>query len=160
MSKRSALATSLVVSLGIFGCGGNSRPTNADDGHGHGASYACGTEKDPVTFVLKDVVPAAGTAVANQGILEQFTVVDSPFLFSTLTFDLLPAHTAGTSSPNPLGFTLRQAEGNDVVCSTTVDSWAMAPSHVEVGVLGILESDNGCAFVFPSPLFSYDVTSP
>jgi hypothetical protein len=36
----------------------------------------------------------------------------------------------------------------------------MAPSHVEVGVLGILESDNGCAFVFPSPLFSYDVTSP
>ena len=159
MSKRSALFSLLALSLWILSCDGSSRPSNADDGHGHGASYACGTVEAPVTFVLKDVAPAGGTTVTNQGILEQFTIVDSPFLFSSLTFELLAAHTAGTSSPNPLAFTLSR-EGKDLICSTNIDSWSMAPGHVEVAVHGILEGDNGCAFVFPVPLFSYDVTSP
>jgi hypothetical protein len=159
MSKFLPLVCWSVMPLGILACGGNSRPATADDGHGHGASYACGTEKDPVTFVLKDVVPAAGTTVRSQGVLEQFTIVDSPFLFSSLTFAFLPTHTAGLSSPNPLSFTL-QRQGNDLVCSTTIDSWSTAPGHVELGVHGMLASDNDCVFVFPSPLFSYDVTAP
>ena len=162
MSKRSALFSILALSLWILSCDGSSRPSNADDGHGHGASYACGTVEAPVTFVLKDIAPAAGTTVANQNIVQQFTLVDPPFMLSNgLTFVFLATHTAGTPSPLPLQFTVATS-GKDQVYSTTVTSWSTAPGHVEMGVpvQNILQAHNGCAFVFPSPLFSYDVTSP
>jgi hypothetical protein len=159
MSRLVVLVSFLVASLGMFGCGGDSRPTTADDGHGHGASYACGTEQTPVTFVLKDVAPAAGATVANQSIVEHFTIVDSPFLIDKLTFVALPQHTAGTFSPNPLQLTMVQ-QGKDQVYSATIDAWSTAPGHVELGVNNMLATNNGCVFLFPSPIFSYDITSP
>jgi hypothetical protein len=159
MSRLLLRVSFLVASLGLLGCGGNSRPTTADDGHGHGASYACGTEQAPVTLVLKDVAPATGTTVANKSIVEQFTIVDSPFIVDKLTFVSLPQHTAGTFSPTPLQLTM-VVQGKDQVYSTTIDSWSTAPGHVEVGVSNMLANDNGCVFLFPSSLFSYDITSP
>lgn len=160
MSNLVAFVSLLVVPLGVLGCGANSRPTTADDGHGHGASYACGTETDPVTFVLKDVAPAAGTTVASQGIVQQFTLVDPPFYMRQLDFVfLLPRHTAGTPNPSPLQFTIDMS-ARDHVYSIPVYSWSTAPGHVEIGEQAMHLNDNGCAFVFPSPLFSYDVTSP
>jgi hypothetical protein len=160
MSKRLAFVTMLAMPLGFFGCGADSRPTTADDGRGHGTSYACGTKADPVTFVLRDVAPAAGTTVANQSIVQRFTLVDPPFVFTSgLTFNFLATHTAGTPSPLTLQFTVDMS-AKDHVYSTTVDAWSTAPGHVEMGEQATHFNGNGCAFVFPSPLFSYDVTSP
>jgi hypothetical protein len=159
MSKLLAFV-SLSISVGLFGCGADSRPTTADDGRGHGASYACGTEQNPVTFVLKDVAPAAGTSVANQSIVQQFTLLDPPFVLTNgLTFSFPPNHTAGTPRPLPLQIAVDMS-AKDHVYSTTVDSWSTAPGHVEMGERATHLNANGCAFVFPSPLFSYDVTSP
>jgi hypothetical protein len=159
MPKILELVSLLALSLGLFGCGGGSRPTTGDDGNGHGASYACGTEQEPATLVLKDVKPATGDTVANQSIVEQFTIVDAPFIVKEFTFVLLPKHTAGAYSPSPLQLTAA-AQGKDLVYNATIDSWATAPGHVEVGLKDIWKNDNGCAFVFPSPLFSYDITTP
>jgi hypothetical protein len=160
MSKLLVLAGLFALPLGIVGCGSGSRPATADDGSGHGASYACGTTAAPVTFVLRDVTPAAGTTVANQSIVQKFTLVDPPFMITSgLSFTFLPKHTAGTPSPLPLQFTI-VSDGKDHVYSTTVSSWSTAPGRVEMGVRDVLLTHNDCAFVFPSPLFSYDVTSP
>lgn len=160
MSKRSGLVSLLALSLWSLGCDGSSRPATADDGHGRGASYACGTKEDPVTFVLTDVAPAAGTTVANQDIVQQFTLVDPPFILSNgLTFVFLPTHTAGTPSPLPLQIVGNTSAKNHVY-STTVTSWSTAPGHVEMGEQATHSNAHGCAFVFPSPLFSYDVISP
>jgi hypothetical protein len=110
--------------------------------------------------MLRDVAPAAGTTVANQNIVQKFTIVDPPFMITTgLSFQFLPKHTAGTPSPLSLQFTVA-ADGKDHVYSTTVDSWSTSPGHVEMGVEDVLLNSNDCAFVFPSPLFSYDVTNP
>ena len=159
MSRLLSCVGLLIVLWCFLGCGSQSRPTTADDGHGHGASYACGTQSAPVTLLIKDVAPAVGTTVPSQSIVQQFTLVDAPFMLTTLKFVYLPEHTAGTSSPNPLQFTV-VAQGKDLVFASTADSWSTAPGHVEVGVPDMLATDNGCVFVFPSPLFSYDVTSP
>lgn len=64
-----------------------------------------------------------------------------------------------TFSPTPLQFTM-VVQGKDQVYSTTIDSWSTARGHVEMGVSNMLANDNGCVFLFPSPLFSYDITSP
>jgi hypothetical protein len=160
MSKLLVFVGLFALALGFVGCGADSRPATADDGRGHGASYACGTTAAPVTFVLRDVAPAAGTTVANQSIVQKFTIVDPPFMITTgLSFQFLPKHTAGTPSPLALPFTIT-SDGKDHVYSTTVDSWSTSPGHVEMGILGTLANDNDCAFVFPTPLFSYDVTNP
>jgi hypothetical protein len=160
MSKLLVFVSLFALPLGFVGCGSNSRPSTADDGRGHGASYACGTTAAPVTFVLRDVAPAAGTTVTNRSIVEKYTLVDPPFMITTgLSFELPPEHTAGT--PNPLTPQPTFAtDGKDHVYSITVDSWSKSPGHVEMRVTDVLLSDNGCAFVFPSPLFSYDITSP
>ena len=96
MLKHLFIATLLILPWGLSGCGSDGRPTTADDGHGHGASYACGTQAAPVTFVLSSVVPAPGTAVPNRSVLQQFTLVDPPFLIDTFKLEALPQHTAGT----------------------------------------------------------------
>ncbi|HEY5284352.1 MAG TPA: hypothetical protein VIM14_16285 [Polyangia bacterium] len=159
MPRLLVLVSLLVPSLGIFGCGGSSRPTTGDDGHGHGASYACGTEQAPVTLVLKDVAPEVGATVPNRTIVQQFTVVDPPFIMDKLTFVFLPKHTAGTPSPSPLQLTV-VAQGKDQVYSATIDAWSTAPGHVEMGVDNVMANNNGCVFIFPSTLFSYEITSP
>jgi hypothetical protein len=109
--------------------------------------------------VLKDVAPAAGTTVPNQNIVEKFTIVDPPFVITGLSFQILPKHTGGTTSPLALQFTVA-SDGKDDIYRMTVDSWSTAPGHVEIGVPGVFLNGNDCAFVFPSPLFSYDVTNP
>jgi hypothetical protein len=159
MSKLLVFASLFALPLGFAGCGSNSRPTTADDGHGHGASYACGTTAAPVTFVLRDVAPAAGTTVPNQNIVEKFTIVDPPFVITGLSFQTLPKHTAGTTSPFALQFTV-VSDGNDDGYRIGVDSWSTAPGHVEIGVPGVFLNGNDCALAFPSPLFSYDITNP
>jgi hypothetical protein len=159
MSRLPASVTLLAISLGILGCGDSWRAATAGDGSGHGDS-SCGTQANPVTLVLKDVAPAASTAVANKSIVQQFTLVDPPLTLSNgLAFSFLPKHTAGTPSPLPMQYVVDMS-GKDHVYRTTVDSWSIAPGHVEMGVQGTLANDDGCVFVFPSPLFSYDVTSP
>ncbi len=63
-----------------------------------------------------------------------------------------------TFSPNPLQLTMVQ-QGKDQVYSATIDAWSTAPGHVEMGVNNMLATNSGCVFLFPSPIFSYDITS-
>jgi hypothetical protein len=159
MRRNFVLVGFLLSSLGFVGCGSGSGPTTGDDGHGHGASYACGTREEPVTLVLKDVKPAAGESVPNRSILQQFTIVDPPFIVDKFTLMLLPKHTAGTFTPTPLLLTMA-SQGKDQVYSATIDAWSTAPGHVELGLNGLMGNVNDCVFQFPSPLFSYDITAP
>jgi hypothetical protein len=160
MFKIMVLVSFLIPSLAVLGCGsGDSRPTTGDDGSGHGASYTCGTEQEPATFVLKDVKPAAGDVVPNRSIVHQFTIVDPPFMLSSFTLFLLPKHTAGTFSPSALQLT-GTAQGKDLSYSATIDAWATAPGHVEIKLNQLMRNSNDCVFQFPSPVFSYDVTAP
>lgn len=64
-----------------------------------------------------------------------------------------------TFSSTPLQFTM-VVQGKDQVYSATIDAWSTAPGHVEMGVNNIVANNSGCVLVFPSPLFSYDITSP
>jgi hypothetical protein len=76
-----------------------------------------------------------------------------------MSFVFLPKHTAGM--PNPVSLQIiPDVTGKDHIYSTTVDSWSTAPGHVELSDIKLRATESGCVFVFPSPLFSYDVASP
>jgi hypothetical protein len=96
--------------------------------------------------------------VTNSNIAHSFTVKDAPIMFSTLTLALLaPKHTAGTPTPSSSTWTA-EISGQDLTWSTTIQSWATAPGHVEMVPAGGWKSDSGCHYKLPTPLFSYDVT--
>lgn len=159
MSRHLILVGFLVSSLGLVACGSGSRPTTGDDGRGHGASYACGTEKEPAIFVLKDVKPAAGESVPNRDIAHQFTIVDPPFMVDRFTLFLQPEHTAGTPTPSALQLAAA-VQGKDIAYSATINAWSTAPGHVELTLNELMLNDNDCVFQFPVPVFSYDITAP
>jgi hypothetical protein len=119
---------------------------------------ACGTHAHPGVLKLAGVSPAPGSTVVNQGIVHGFVVVNAPAVFTNFNLNYGVSHTAGLSTPADLKFSVTaSASGSDLIYQLTVDRWAYAPGHVELEASGGYDTLKGCSWVFPSPLFSYDV---
>lgn len=151
--KSAVLALEICVALTACGDGGSG---GADGAVGTDGAV-CGTYANPGVLQLTGLSPAPGSTVLNQGIVHGFVVVDAPAIFTNFTLNLGVSHTAGISSPADLKFTVT-GSGSDLVYQLTVDAWAHAPGHVELEASGGYETLKGCSWVFPTPLFSYDVT--
>jgi hypothetical protein len=141
-----------LLSLGLAACGagGNGQDAAPTD------TGVCGTYANPGILKLTNLTPGLNTTVYNQAIEHGFTVVNAPAQFSSFDFKYGPSHTAGLPSPEKPRFQLTTI-GSDVVYRLTIDSWARSPGHVEVQASGGYNTLAGCAWSFPSPLFSYDV---
>ncbi len=149
-ARRVVLSCWISVLLGA--CGGG------DSGGGVDANtVVCGTHDDPGVLQVIDILPALGSTVVNQGIVHGFTVVNAPAIFSNFTLLYGSTHTAGLSTPSDPTFQITES-GSNLLYRLTVDSWSRAPGHVELRASGGYDTSKGCSWVFPSPLFSYDVT--
>jgi len=147
-----------LLGLVAVGCG-SPDSDNKQTGPKMGAATAdCGTVQEPLVLTLKDVKPAAGNSVANAGIVQSFTIVGK-LLKIDPSFAYSAAHTAGGAVPSPVSWTV-VGSGSDTVYTTLPMSWTKAPAHVELSPPGLLEGEDGCVSVLPTPTFSYDVTAP
>lgn len=136
-------------------CGGGASVTRPErDGSVDGG--VCGTLDDPGVMTLEGVTPAPGTSVVNRYIVHGFTVRNAPA--SNVNFDIRygSSHTAGGSTPDRPRFQATTL-GTDVIYQLTIDAWSRAPGHVELIVPTSFTTSKGCTWVFPSPLFSYDI---
>ena len=153
-----ALRASLLcwLSAALAGCGGSgsTSPDSAVDA----TIGVCGTHANPGVLNVTGTTPASGTSVVNQGILHTFTVVGAPAYFVNFQLVYGPTHTAGTSTPSDPKIQVTTSANNNLTYQFTVDAWSLAPGHVEVRASNGYDTTKGCAWVFPSPLFSYDVT--
>jgi hypothetical protein len=149
-------AACVSLGWGTVACGGSDKNSEPSPKMG-GATADCGTVQEPLTLTLKDVTPAAGTTVTNQGIVESFTIVGK-LLAITPTFAEEPTHTVGHArlSPTPWSY---EPSGADMVYTSTPITWENA-GHVELGPPGLLVQSDGCVSILPTPTFSYDVTAP
>lgn len=118
----------------------------------------CGTVQAPTPLELKNVSPAAGASVANSGIVQTFTIVGKRLQISP-SFALPAAHTAGQPIPTPTTWTLT-LDGDDTVYTSQPMSWTTAPAHVEIDASGLQQTQDGCVFALPKPIFAYDITAP
>ncbi len=119
----------------------------------------CGTESDPIILTVSERTPALGASVTNSSIQHSFTLQDSPIMFSSVTLGFLaPKHTAGMPTTSSFAFTVTPSGEDLIWSSTTIDSWPVAPGHVEIVPLSGWKNDEGCHYKLPTPLFSYDVT--
>jgi hypothetical protein len=149
-ARRFAIPCCIAVLLGACGGGDSGGAVDAN-------TVVCGTHDDPGVLQVIDILPAPGSTVVNQGIAHGFTVVNAPAIFSNFTLLYGPTHTAGLSTPSDPTFQITES-GSNLLYRLTVDSWSRAPSHVELRASGGYDTSKGCSWVFPSPLFSYDVT--
>ncbi len=152
--ERLGTATLVVSALALLGgCGAASVHTVdalvAEAG-------VCGTHANPGILQLVDLVPPMGATVDNFAIPHGFTVVNAPAEFSNFELRFGPTHTAGSSNPPNPRFALATV-GNNVVYQLTIVSWSRSPGHVELLAGAGFDTSAGCAWSFPSPLFSYDI---
>jgi hypothetical protein len=152
---RRVLLLGLAAGFALAACGSASitPPTNNDAG----ANGACGTYDNPGILKLTGLSPAIGTTVVNQGIVHGFVVENAPAIFDHFTFVYGDAHSAGLPSPSDLKFQTTLS-GSNLIYQLTVDAWSHAPGHVELEASNGYATSKGCNWVFPSPLFSYDIT--
>jgi hypothetical protein len=123
------------------------------------ATADCGSVSAPKLFTLSGVSPAAGSSVPNSAIVQTFTI-DGTHLEIMPTFALMAAHTAGKSSPDPVGWFV-SLSGADTLYTSQPITWQTAPGHVELDPPGMVEdTTTHCVWVLPTPTFSYDVTAP
>ena len=142
--------------LALAGCGSSS---SSDPGPNMTATADCGSESAPHLLTLSGVSPAVGASVPNSGIVQTFTI-DGSHLQILPTFALMAAHTAGHSTPDPVGWTIT-VSGADMLYTSQPITWQTAPGHVELDPPGLLEDPTThCVSVLPTPTFSYDVTAP
>ncbi|HEX3853415.1 MAG TPA: hypothetical protein VHW01_20765 [Polyangiaceae bacterium] len=135
--------------FGTLGCSSSDK---------NGASD-CGSAANPMVFEVKDVSPAIGASVPNSNIVQTFTIVGQHLEFGP-DFALPALHTAGTSTPNPITWSLA-VSGADTVFTSMPISWATAPGHVELDPGSPVEdTTTSCVWTLPTPTFSYDVTAP
>jgi hypothetical protein len=147
MIGRTMVGICLVSVIWTAGCGSDDKTA---------ATPTCPAGPGTTVLTIADVSPATGATVQNRAIEEKFTIKNAPGMFNSFTVALLASHTAGT--PLPVNGTITATRvGNDLTYSSTVDSWATAPSHVETTFSGLYKTDDQCLYAFPSPLFSYDV---
>lgn len=151
MSSKALLGFIAAAAVLAVGCGGDD-----DTGAGSTSGGSCAdAATTPTVLQLADVQPAAGASVPNEGIVHAFTVVQAPGLFQSFTFVFNPAHTANTSDPVTMSFTVTQ-QGADIRYQAAPVSWAEAPSRVDLRVAERYQGDGAC-YVLPDPLFAYDV---
>jgi hypothetical protein len=107
---------------------------------------------------LSNLNPALNATVLNRNIVHSFTVVNAPANY--YTFDLVygDRHTAGVSTPEDPQFQTT-VSGSDIKYQMIIDGWSNAPAHVVLGVKSGFDTSQGCTWVFPSPLFEYDITA-
>jgi hypothetical protein len=121
-------------------------------------SSDCAPAGDPAELTIVDVEPAPGSSVPNADIVHRFVIEDSPGVFTSLTLLLEPEHTAGTLDPPTPMFSI-VPNGDDIEYSLPPLRW-MTAGHVEVSFGGGFVDDDGCHYVFPSGIFSYDLVEP
>jgi hypothetical protein len=149
MRSAARLLFSLALSATLLlGCGDEASPA-ADSG-------VCGTYSNPGILTLSGVTPAPGATVLNRNIVHSFTVVKAPANFYGLELVYGDGHTAGVSTPEDPKFETT-VSGTDVNYQMIIDGWSNAPGHVVVDARSGYDTSAGCAWVFPSPLFVYDV---
>ena len=148
-----AFACWITAGLAACGDGGSSSPDSAVDAD----NGVCGTHSNPGVLKLTELLPATGTSVINQEIVHSFTVVGAPAYNVNFTFLYGPNHTAGASTPSDPKIQATMS-GTNLTYRFTVESWSIAPGHVELRASGGYDTPKGCTWVFPSPLLSYDVT--
>jgi hypothetical protein len=155
MIASSRIVKALTGALLLSACGGGASVSHPDQDAAFDGGV-CGTLDNPGVLQLEGVSPAFGASVINRHIVHGFTVVNAPA--TNVNFDLKygPTHSAGLSTPDRPRFQALQS-GSDVVYQLTIESWSRVPGHVELIAGGGFTTSKGCAWVFPSPLFSYDV---
>jgi hypothetical protein len=116
----------------------------------------CGTHANPGILKLENLEPPMGATVANQNIVHGFTVVNAPAEFSHFDLRFGSTHTAGLPNPESPTFTV-VIDGSNVLYQLTIFAWSRSPAHVEMAASAGYDTSAGCAWVFPSPLFSYDI---
>ena len=150
---------SAALCLGIVGIAGCGESSNGGDGATAGADAGiCGTYADPGILKLTNLTPAIGASVVNHAIVHGFTVVGAPAIFTNFELRFGDSHTAGLPTPANPRFPAPPTASN-LVYQLTIDSWSRAPGHVELVASAGYETSKGCWWIFPSPLFSYDVTA-
>ncbi len=150
------LAAACSLALLLAGCGDDSGGSGGGGASTGSGDSSCGTVDDPVLFTLADVSPAPGDVVAGAQVVHSFRIVDAPAVVQQLAFQATAAHTAGTTTPAQLTFTVTQ-EGADLVYTAAPVDWETVPGHVELTVASVYQVAGKCGYAFPSPLFSYDI---
>jgi len=136
-------------------CGGSS--SSGFDGAIDAAVGVCGTHAEPGILKLTGRSPAMGESVPGQTIVHGFVVENAPAIFTAFTLRYGDSHTAGMSTPFDPTFQVT-VSGNNLIYQMTISAWSRTPGHVEIVANGGYDTSKGCSWVFPSPLFSYDVT--
>jgi hypothetical protein len=139
---------------GVAACGVSAG--NSPDVAAASEAGICGTSAQPGILKVANLSPPLGSTVANQAIVHGFTVVNAPAQFNNFDLRFGPAHTAGLPTPEKPRFTMISADGS-IIYQVTIETWSTAPGHVELTSSGGFQTKQGCAWAFPSPLFSYDL---
>jgi len=119
----------------------------------------CGTIDEPLLLELTDLVPADGSSVPNEAIVQGFTVRGMHALIDEFAFAMSSLHTAGTPTPGTFSIT-PSAVGDDAVRYDFAPlAWNEAPAHVELVAAAVYRTGE-CVYALPTPVFRYDVTLP
>jgi hypothetical protein len=143
------------ISAAFMACGGSG--SSSADSAVDAAGGVCGTHADPGILKITGRTPAIGASVLNQNIVHGFVVENAPAIFTSFTLRYSDPHTAGNSTPFEPTFQAT-VSGSNLIYQMTINAWSRAPGHVELVASGGYDTSKGCSWVFPSPLFSYDVT--
>jgi hypothetical protein len=136
--------------VALLACGGGDDDDDADPAPG------CGTAAQPLMLSLGDLKPSLGGSVPNSGIVHEFKIIGLRVLFEPdLTLTL--AHTAGTPEPAQLMVSIDPSTP-DVRYTFAPLRWTNAPAQVAIDVDKLYQTEDGCTYAFPNPLFSYGVT--
>lgn len=144
-----------ISAAALVACGGSN--SSSLDGAIDAAAGVCGTHAEPGVLKLTGRTPAIGASVPGQTIVHGFVVENAPAIFTAFTLRYGDSHTAGVSTPFDPTFQVT-VSGNNLIYQMTINAWSRIPGHVELVASGGYDTSKGCSWVFPSPLFSYDVT--
>lgn len=151
-SVRTVLCLASCAAL-LVGCGDSDEGSSADSG-------ICGTASEPGVLKLSNLIPPLGGSVVNSNIVHSFTVVNAPADYHDFVLLHGDGHSAGLSTPDSPRFSTNRPDkhGPNLDYQMTVTAWSNAPGHVVLSTNGTFETTKGCRWVFPSPMFAYDVT--
>ena len=117
----------------------------------------CGTAARPLMLLLGELKPAQESSLSNNGIVHEFTVIGVRALIQP-DLRLTLAHTAGPPDPAQLTVTV-DPSGPDIRYTFAPLRWTNAPAQVALEVDGVYQTQEGCTYAFPNPLFSYSITA-
>lgn len=115
----------------------------------------CPSVSAPGELTLASLSPALGAELPNQSIVHEFSLPNG-LLIDSIALSYPAEHSAG--APNPeLQFSYSVGDSTTQYTADPVE-WERAPGHVEIEAPLVYQTDVGCAYRLPSPLFSYDIT--